>query len=151
MRKAGWSKGFALAVTTLASLWLVNCDDSSTSDGGSIEGGACSSCQESYTAENCSTWGALAGCETSATSTQPEDVCSPDFTACTFTQCAHRPICADDGAATCFDCDKPTLTAADCEAMSTAANCDSFELIQGTACDKAATGCSFLGCDFAPC
>lgn len=131
----------------VALLGPFGCGDDTGSS--AIESGGCSSCQEAYTAEQCSAWGGLAGCTGATTTT--EQTCDPSFAGCSFDSCEHRPICADDGAATCFDCDNPNLTDADCDKLAKAANCDSFTLIMGTACDQAATGCDFLGCDFDPC
>jgi hypothetical protein len=131
----------------LAVLGFVACASIALAPGcvSSIAESTCSSCQESYTDEQCKKWGDLAGC---ATAVSAPGSCDPNMKGCSFESCNGGPICDDTGAAQCAGA--TSLTQADCDELGKAASCTSSKTGMFTTQGGMVTGCDFLGCKFAP-
>lgn len=108
---------------------------------------SCSSCQEAFAAEDCKTWGDLAGCEEATV--LDEGTCAEGLAGCAFKNCKGAPICNDEGTSTCASCSRD-LTQADCDAIAETAGCSSATTNMLSACGHDAVGCDFVGCDFEP-
>lgn len=130
----------SMFVVGLGAVTYAGCDVSSVPDA------ACSSCQEAYTAEQCTKWGQLAGCETSAVA--PSGSCMASLAGCTFTNCNGAPICDDKGSAECAG--STSLTQAECDEIAKTASCTTAMTGEFQANGMTVTGCHFEGCKFQP-
>lgn len=116
-------------------------------NGTSVAAASCSSCQESYSSEQCKKWGDLAGCAKAEVSSNFG--CGSGFgSACSFVDCEGSPICDDAGSTACVSPDG--LTHADCDEIAPTGECSGAKTATFQTEGKMVTGCQFEGCHFRP-